>query len=94
MESDSFPICVIWNLGFADVTSGTFTVNMTENLSVFGSVNESSTGYGLKRPGGGTHDYIVDKVSIGLTPEGPTITYRQEGVNVQLKNEGNLNNCL
>ena len=70
-----------------DVTSGTLTMNMTENLSVFGSINGGTAGYGVERPGGVAHDYIVDKVTLGLTPQGPTITYRQEGVNRQLKNE-------
>jgi hypothetical protein len=70
-----------------DVTSQTATLNVTENLSIFGSANGGTFGVGQKRAGEMGHDYIVDKYSLGWGQYGPTLTYRQEGVDVVLANE-------
>ena len=70
-----------------DLTSQTITLKLTDNMRISGSKIGGTFGVSQKRAGEMGHDYLVDKYSIGWGRYGPTLTYRQEGVDVVLVNE-------
>jgi len=72
-----------------DVISQTITVNLTKDISVFGSLQGLTVGFGKRRSEATPLDNedIVDKHSFGLTAGGITHTYRQETTEVDYVNK-------
>ena len=70
-----------------DLTSQTITMKISDNVRLSGSKLGGTVGLSQKRTGEMGHDYVLETVSIGWGPYGPTLTYRQEGVDLLLVNE-------